>query len=94
METPASRWQPSSRRYDPQPPRWEYPEGSWVLQVDCQGKLDLAGKKRIIGRALSGERVRLLQVEHRLQVYYCNTLIRELDLEIQRSTMVERWISD
>jgi len=94
MDTPASRWQPSPRVYDPQPPRWEYPEGSWVLKVDCQGKLDLAGKKWIIGRALRGERVRLLQVEHRLQVYYCNTLIRELDLEIQRSTMVERWISD
>ena len=93
MGTPASRWQPSPRAYDPQPPRWEYPEGSWVLQVDCQGKLDLAGKKRVIGRALRGERVRLLKVEHRLQVYYCNTLIRELDLEIQRSTMVERWIS-
>ena len=93
MRTPASRWQPSSRAYDPCPPRWEYPEGSWVLQVDCQGKLDLAGKKRVIGRALRGERVRLLDVGHRLQVYYCNTLIRELDLEIQRSTMVERWIS-
>src|SRR5208337_705829 len=94
MNTPASRWQPSLRRYDPQPPCWEYPEGSWVLKVDCQGKLDLAGRKWIIGRPLSGERVRLLEVEHRLQVYYCNTLIRELDLEIQRSTMVERWISD
>jgi len=94
MDTPATRWQPSPRVYDPQPPRWEYPKGSWVLQVDCQGKLDIAGKKRVIGRALCGERVRLLEVDHRLQVYYCNTVIRELDLEIQRSTMVERWISD
>ena len=94
MSTPAARWQPSLRVYDPQPPRWEYPEGSWVLKVDCQGKLDLAGKKRIIGRGLVGERVRLLPVDDRLQVYYCNTLIRELDLENQRSTMVERWFSD
>jgi len=31
--------------------------------------------------------------DHRLQVYYCRTLIRELDLEIQRLTMIERWIS-
>ncbi len=27
-------------------------------------------------------------------VYYCRTLIRELDLAIQRSTAVERWIAD
>jgi hypothetical protein len=25
-------------------------------------------------------------------VYYCTTLIREIDLGIQRSTMVEHWI--
>ncbi|MHB8217733.1 MAG: hypothetical protein ACYDDS_16800 [Candidatus Sulfotelmatobacter sp.] len=28
-----------------------------------------------------------------LQVYYCRTLIREIELENQRSTMVERWFS-
>ena len=94
MATPASRWQPSSRRYDPQPPRWEYPEGSWVLQVDCQGKLDLAAQEAD-HRARPQRRAGApAAVEHRLQVYYCNTLIRELDFEIQRSTMVERWISD
>ena len=39
------------------------------------------------------EWVRVLEVEPRLQVYYCNTLIRELDPAIQRSTIVERWIA-
>jgi len=33
------------------------------------------------------------QVEQRLLVFYCTTLIRELDPVIQRSTMVERWIT-
>src|ERR1019366_10183708 len=28
MQTPASRWRPSLRRYDPNPPRWEYPAGA------------------------------------------------------------------
>ncbi len=27
MATPATRWHPSPRRYDPQPPAWEYPAG-------------------------------------------------------------------
>lgn len=93
MQTPASRWRPSARPYDPQPLRWEYAPGAWVLKVDCQGKLDIAGKKWMISRALSGEWVQILRVEHRLQVYYCNTLIRELEPAIHRSTIVERWIA-
>jgi transposase InsO family protein len=37
MQTPATRWQPSSRRYQLNPPRWEYPEGAWLLKIDSQG---------------------------------------------------------
>jgi hypothetical protein len=33
-----------------------------------------------------------MQLEQRLQVYYCTTLIREIELGIQCSTMVEHWI--
>jgi len=92
MQTPASRWRPSPRRYDPHPARWEYPEGAWVLKVDCKGTLEIGGKKWKVARGLRGEYVQLVKVEHRLQVYYCNTLIRELEPKIQRSTIVERWI--
>ncbi len=93
MATPASRWRPSPRRYDPQP-RWQYPEGSWVLKVDCHGQLDIDNHKWKVGRALAGEWVRVVEVGERLQVYYCNTLIRELDATIQRSAIVERWIPE
>ena len=92
MATPATRWHPSSRRYDPHPPSWEYAPGAWVLKVDCQGKIDLGGHKWQFNRALRGERVQLVRLEQRVQVYYCRTLIRELDLGIQRSTIVDRWI--
>src|SRR5487761_1526386 len=92
MQTPASRWQPSLRRYDPNPPRWQYPEGSRVLKVDCQGKLDIRDTRWRVGRALAGEWVQIVEIESRLQVYYCTTLIRELEPSIQRSTIVERWI--
>jgi len=27
-------------------------------------------------------------------VYYCRTLVRELDLSSQRSTIVDRWLED
>jgi transposase InsO family protein len=92
MKTPAMLWRPSRRRYDPHPPPWEYPQGAWVLKVDCQGKLDLQGQKWKISRALAGEWVRVEPVERRMLVFYCATLIRELDPGIQRSTIVERWI--
>ena len=92
MRTPATLWRPSLRRYDPHPPQWEYPQGAWVLKVDCQGKLDIQGQKWKVSRALAGEWVRVEPVEQRMLVFYCTTLIRELDPGIQRSTIVERWI--
>jgi len=94
MRTPASLWQPSPRRYDPHPPRWEYATGSHVLKLDGEGKLKTCGSHWNISKALRGEWVQLEQVQQRVLVYYCRTLIRELDLENQRSTAVQRWLSD
>jgi transposase InsO family protein len=94
MQTPATRWCPSPRRYHPRPPRWEYPEGAWVLKVDCGGKVNIKGQNWNISRALAGEQVQIVAVEERLLVFYCETLIRELEPELQRSTIVERWKND
>jgi transposase InsO family protein len=93
MQTPASVWHKSERRYDPHPPPWEYPTGSKVLKLDCQGKLDFHGMRWKISGPLRGERVQLELVEQRVLVYYCQTLIRELDLSSQHSTAVKRWLT-
>ena len=93
MLTPATRWRPSLRRYDPKPPRWEYPEGAWILKVDSQGKLDIKDQKWRISKALAGESVQVVRVEDRLLVFYCATLVRELDPPVHRSTIVERWLT-
>lgn len=92
MQTPASRWQPSLRHYDPQPRQWEYPEGAWVRRLDGDGKLHLQGRNWNISQALRRQRVQLLPIHDRVQVYYCRTMIRELDICLQRSTAVGRWI--
>jgi transposase InsO family protein len=92
MQTPAQLWQPSPRLYNPCPPSWEYPEGAWTLKVDCQGTLDIQGKRWRIGKNLAGERVRIQPVEQRYLVFYCNTPVRELDPAMKRSTIVERFI--
>jgi transposase InsO family protein len=92
MRTPSPLWCPSLRRYDPHPPRWEYPSGAWVLKVDCKGKLDIKGQKWRVGKALSGEWVQVVPVEQRMMVFYCTTLIRELDPGMHCSTIIGRWL--
>jgi len=94
MQTPGTRWRRSEQRYDPNPPAWEYRGGSRVLRVDSDGKIKLKGEHWLISRALSGERIQLVATEQRVLVYYCRTLVRELDLANQRSTIVERWLRD
>jgi transposase InsO family protein len=94
MKTPASVWTRSERKYDPCPPVWQYPEGARTLKVDCQGTLDVEGQRWRVGKALRGERVRVDRVQDRLLIYYCTTLIRELDLITQRSTRIQGWITN
>lgn len=94
LQTPATRWRRSERRYDPHPRAWEYPAGSWVLKVDATGKITVKGENWRISRALSGERVQLVKMDERVLVYYCRTLVRELDLGSQRSILVDRWLPD
>lgn len=92
MKTPASLWRPSTRRYDPNPPPWEYAQDAWVRKLDCEGSLEIQGKKWHISAALRGEHIAIVPVEQRLMIYYCSTLVRELDSASQQSTVVERWI--
>ena len=94
MKTPASVWRPSARRYDPHPPPWVYPEGAWTLKVDCQGTIDIQGRRCRIGKTLAGERVMIQPIEQRCLVFYCSTLVREINPSTQRSTIVERWIEE
>jgi transposase InsO family protein len=91
MQTPASVWHRSEHPYDPHPPRWEYPPGAKVLKVSCQGSLDAYQIRWRIARALAGEWVHLERVGQRVLVYYCRTLIRELDLQNRSSILVQHW---
>jgi transposase InsO family protein len=93
MQTPASRWQPSPRSYNPNPPAWQYPEDAWTLKIDNHGTIDIHEQPYRISKALIGERVRILPVEQRFLVYYCNTLVREIDPATRRSAIIERYLA-
>jgi transposase InsO family protein len=86
MKTPASVWSPSGRRYDPNPPQWEYEQGSEVQRLGPHGQLKLAGHWWQVCEALAGEAVRLERTQRRVLVYYCHTLVREIDLLESTST--------
>lgn len=94
MQTPASRWQPSPRPYNPNPPAWQYPQNAWTLKVDNHGTVDIHQQPHRVSKALIGERVRILPVEDRYLVYYCNTLVREIDPAAGRSAIIERYRID
>ncbi len=91
MKTPATVWNKSARKYQPPTPAWEYERGAEVRKLADQGQLHLSGQRWEISRALAGEWVQLVRLEGRILVYYCRSLVRELDLTHQRSTAVDRW---
>ncbi len=91
MKTPASLWRPSERRYQANPPAWAYEAGAEVRRLGQAGQLSIAGKRWDISKALTGEWVQLVRMGERILVYYCRSLVRELDPPHQRSTSVDRW---
>jgi transposase InsO family protein len=93
MQTPAAVWSKSSRRYVADPPAWEYEAGAEVYKLSTQGQLQLTRRRWDISRALAGEWVQVVRVDGCVLVYYCRSLVRELDLVTQRSTAVDRWVS-
>jgi transposase InsO family protein len=92
MKTPSAVWSKGERRYEKHPPRWEYEAGAEVRRIQRGGRLPLAGHSWHISRALEGEWVQLVRVEERILVYYCRTLVCELEPGSQRSTAVDRWL--
>jgi transposase InsO family protein len=85
MATPASRWQPSSRAYNPHPRAWEYDSHLEVRRLGIAGDLSWRGHKWEISRALAHEWIGIADLGERAEVFFCSTPIRELDLRSQRS---------
>ena len=79
MATPASRWRPSPRLFQSEPPDWDYPAQMQVLRLSGEGQLGWCGRRWEISRALRRQRIGLDLVGDRAIVYFCRTPIRELD---------------
>jgi Integrase core domain len=79
MKTPDQVWHKSPRMFRESQSAWQYPAGSEVKEVDRNGQFRLHRQRHYITKALAGKQVGLLEVEHRILVFYRRTLICELD---------------
>jgi transposase InsO family protein len=90
MRTPASLWRPSARAYDPNPQAWDYGAGAELRKVGQQGHIYIGDRRWRVSQALASHTVRLERIDQRVLVYFCHTLVQEIDLSGERSTAVER----
>jgi transposase InsO family protein len=90
MRTPASLWRPSPRAYDPNPQPWDYGAGAELRKVGGQGHIYIGDRPWKVSQALASHTVQLQRIDQRVLVYFCRTLVQEINLGTERSTAVER----
>jgi len=86
--TPAQCYRPSSRRFDPSPPKWKYPDGATVRKLTPRGTLHWKGNLYFVSQALPDEQVWCRQIDHRLVIIYRDMMVREIDLVTGGTTAV------
>ena len=91
MRTPASVWERSQRAYNPDPPPWDYGQGAELRRVNKDGDIWIGNRPWVLSSALALETVQLQRVDQKILIYFCKSLVREIDLAAQRSTAVDRW---
>lgn len=85
MQPPARRYRPSPRPYQPEPPAWEYPEGTTVQRLNPAGCLKVAGRRYFVCESLAGEEVAWEGFDGKLLVTYRHMHVREIDLDSGRT---------
>lgn len=82
MDSPITRWRPSERSFNPNPPPLEYLSSDAVRKVDAGGKLSFKGRGYKVGQAFCGQRVGLREskVDGVMKVMLGEHEVGELDL--------------
>src|SRR5882672_4733030 len=62
-----------------------------AMLMGSRGQLKLDGQRWEISKALARERVQLVRIHERILVYYCNSLLKEIDVRAQRLSTIKRW---
>jgi transposase InsO family protein len=85
---PATRYTPSPRPYQSQPPGWDYPTGLEVRRVDHAGCISEGGRRLFVCGALTGQWVGVQRFAEQLLVRYRHLYIREIDLPTGQSRAI------
>lgn len=88
MATPAELYWPSSKRYQPSPPQWEYPSDMQVVRLNSRGMLPYRSTRYFVCEALANEQVGVRELDGKAVVTYRHMLIREIDLKTKRTIAV------
>ena len=86
--TPAECYHRSSRKFDPSPSEWEYPEGATVKKLTPQGTLHWDGRLYFVSEAIPDERVWVRKLDHRLIIFYRDFMVREINTKTHNTTLV------
>lgn len=85
MATPAERYQPSPKMYQPNPPAWQYPSGGAVVKLNPQGCFNLRGHRYFVSEALAGQCVQIERLNDKLVVRYRHMYVREINEKTRRT---------
>ncbi|MFZ1085278.1 MAG: IS481 family transposase, partial [Terracidiphilus sp.] len=61
-----------------------------LRKVNTEGDIYINDTPWKVSKALRREMVQIQRLDQRILVFYCKTLVREIDLSAQRSTAVDR----
>jgi transposase InsO family protein len=85
MKSPASCYDPSPRRYQAEPPRWEYEVGAEVKKLNSAGCLDVRRGRFFVCEALANEEVCLESLGELLLVRFRRYYVRAINVETGRT---------
>ena len=74
----------------PPPPAWDYGPEAETRKVAPDSDIWISNRGWKINQALVGETVQIRRIDQRVLVYFCNTLVREIDFGSGLSTAADR----
>jgi len=78
LEPPGLHFHPSSRRFQPHPPPWDYPADLVIRRVQPIGQIHYEGRLYFVSEALKGDEVACVPFQNRVLVLYRHMYVREL----------------
>jgi len=94
MVCPATRYQPSTKAYDPDPPPYAYPVEYAQVRVDTEGSIAYKGRRHFVAKPFATEIVGVIDVLGKRLVRYRDIWVREVDLDTGKTRGFSKPVHD